>query len=202
MSRRATPEGGYAIIWVVIALSVIATLAAASASSLVTINDVTRVNTTATMLKTVAAGIDSFNVDLGAPRVTPNNLTLLTTAVVSGSRAGCSTANYAGAHVTQWTLHAPYSPYVMPSTGLWTPIGQINNLPSRTAATAGTQRTATSDPYFIQISNVDSTLAHMLDLVVDGTSSGSAGTVRYTASAADGTVLLSYLVTFTGPAPC
>jgi type II secretory pathway pseudopilin PulG len=181
----------------ILLLAVAAALAAAAAPYLVQINDVARVNETSDLLHAVAAGVDSFNLTAkrGGPAfTTPNRLSQLTTTIVDAQPAGCTTLTYNATAVAGWLSGAPFVAMWMPTNGLWTPLGRLNDAPSRTAATAATARTSTSDPYFIQIAGVDVDLARMLDLAVDGVANSAADTVQYTAPAADGTVLLSFNV--------
>lgn len=186
--------------WILVTIAVIAAVAAATAPLLMQINDTNRIAISARMLRDVARGIDSFNavVKRGpastATNTTPASLNLLTVAVASGGPAGCRGQQYDSTSVNAWGPNAPFAPYVMPSEGLSTPIGRLNNLPSRSATTAGAQRRATSDPYFIQIGQVDVKVARQLDVYVDGTANASADTVLYTAPTRDSTVLLSYRV--------
>jgi hypothetical protein len=190
-------RSGSALLWSIALISVLALIAAIAAPYLSDIGGLERVGTTATMLREVASGVDSFN--LTAKRgssafTTPNNLAQLTATIANGGTSGCTAQTYNATAVTNWTSGAPYTSFWMPSDGLWTPIGRLNNLPSRVTTAQATARTANSDPYYIQIPNVDIKDARMLDLLIDGALNGAADTVLYTAPGADSTVLLSYNV--------
>ena len=192
--------------WALVTVAVIAALVAAAAPSLVTVNDMSMVIATANTLKEVALAVDTFNIYVknGGPAfTTPHALSLLTTTVVNGQPAGCTAQNYNATAVTAWTTNGTFGSIWMDPGGLWTPLGRLNDLPSRTAATAATARTSNGDPYFIQIPLVDVNLARMLDMYVDGAANPAAGTVQYTTPpAADSTVLLSYLVTLAHSPAC
>ncbi|HXT18412.1 MAG TPA: hypothetical protein VN706_22485 [Gemmatimonadaceae bacterium] len=195
---------GYAYLWAIFTLGVIAVLAAAAAPSLQQVNDVSRVNSAAETLTQLGLGVDSFNLYVkrgGASFTTPALLSDLTTTV-GIAPAGCTTQSYNQTAITAWATHAPFTPFVVPAGGLWTPIGRVNDAPSRTAATEAVTRTSTSDPYFIQIPSVDVSLARMLDLAIDATPSSTTGALQYTATAADSTVLVSYLVTLAHSPAC
>lgn len=195
--RRCPTRNGFGVLWVIMIVALLAVVAAAAAPYLAQLNDVDRVNETATALRKVATAIDSFNLTAkrgGTSWTTPNNLALLTVTVVNGQPAGCTTLTYNATSVTAWATGAPYAPFFMPTDGLWTPLGRINNAPSRVTTAPATARTSINDPYYIQIPNVDVRDARMLDLAVDGTINNAADTVLYTAPAADSTVLLSYNV--------
>src|SRR4051812_10642219 len=138
-------RSGYVLMWTIALVAIIAAGAAAAAPYVSQLNDVDRINETATILRSVGKGIDSFNLTAkngGAAFMNANNLAQLTVTIVNGQTAGCTSQAYNATAVTAWATGAPYVTYSMPSNGQWTPIGRINNLPSRTTATAATARTA------------------------------------------------------------
>jgi len=188
------------LIWILVTIAVVAAVAAATAPLLVQITDTNRIAISARMLRDVARGVDSFSavVKRGsgstATNTTPAKLELLTITVANAMPAGCSGQRYDTASVGAWGANAPFAPYVMPAEGLSTPIGRLENAPSRSATSAGAQRRSTSDPYFIQMGQVDVKMARLLDVYVDGVANASADTVQYTAPSRDSTVLLSYRV--------
>lgn len=193
------PRRGFALIWVLAITAIVSILLATAAPYLAESADRIAVERTSDILHLLASGVDSFNVIVkrgGPSRTTPHVLSqLTTTAVVSGGPAGCTTQTYNNTAAGLWPTAAPYTSIYVPVGGIWTPLGQVNDAPSRTPATEATTRTSTSDPYYIQIPNVDYALAQMLDMYVDGTIDGAADTVRYNPAAADGTTLVSYLTT-------
>lgn len=196
------------LLWIIVTLAVVAAVAAATAPLLLQINDTDRVALSAKVLRDVARSVDSFTTvvkrgPVASPvNTTPSNLALLTASVVSGHVAGCSAQQYDTSSVSAWARGGPFVSYVMPAEGLWTPIGRINDLPSRTASVAGQQRRTTTDPYFIQIANVDVKMARLIDVYVDGIANASADTIQYGTPAADSTVLLSYRVMLTHAPAC
>jgi len=152
------------------------------------------------MLRDVARGVDSFNavVKRGpsstATNTTPATLDLLTVVMRSGTTAGCRGQQYDASSVSAWGGSAPFAPYVMPVEGLSTPIGRLNNAPSRSATATADQRRSPSEPYFIQIPQVDIKMARLLDIYVDGVANANADTVFYTTPTRDSTVVVSYRV--------
>jgi Tfp pilus assembly protein PilE len=203
--RYLCSRPGTAYLWTLTMVAVLAIIAAVAAPSLADIGDVSRVKSAEATLSDLAAGVDTFNLYAkrgSASFTTPAALSQLTSTITNGRPAGCGTQTYNATAVTNWTAHAPFTTFVVPPQGLWTPIGRVNDAPSRTPATAAVQRTSTSDPYYIQIPSVDVQLARMLDLAVDDTISAATGVVRYTTAAADSTVLVSYLVTLAHSPAC
>ena len=196
------------LLWILVTIAVIAAVAAATAPLLMQINDTERVAASAQLLRGVARGVDSFNavVARGASS-SPSNTTPASldatgrSPVASGGIAGCSAQRYDTASVTGWTANGPFAPYVMSPEGLWTPIGRVNDAPSR-APTAVQQRRAATDAYFIQIPGVDVKMARLLDVYVDGAANANADTVQYSSPARDSTVLLSYRVTLRRTPAC
>jgi hypothetical protein len=188
------------LMWILVTIAIIAAVAATTAPLLMQINDTNHIAISARMLRDVARGVDSFSAVVkrgsgsGATNTTPATLDLLTVTVANAKPAGCRGQQYDSTSVAAWGTGAPFAPYVMPSTGLSTPIGPMNNAPSRSATSAGGQRRSASDPYFIQIAQVDVKMARLLDVYVDGVANANADTVWYTAPSRDSTVLLSYRV--------
>lgn len=201
--RRAR---GYILLWAVAMLAILAALAAVTAPYLTTATDAARVERSAAILASIAEAVDSFNLVVkrgGASFTTPNNLTQLTSTIANGDQAGCTSQTYNTTAVTNWRNNAPFGGGIaIDASGVWTPLGRINVDPSRTPNTVGTARTSTSDPYYVQMEDVDIALARGLDLYVDGTESRTAGVVRYTAPAADSTTVVSYDVTLAHTPAC
>jgi hypothetical protein len=196
------------LLWILVTIAVIAAVAAVAAPLLVQLNDTDRVAETARLLHEVARGVDSFAtvVKRGAAptavSTTPASLDLLTSGVAIARPAGCRGEQYDTNSVSAWAAHGPFAPFVLPVEGLWTPIGRISNLPSRSATLRGAQRRTITDSYFIQIPQVDVKMARLLDGYVDGVSNATADTVQYTTPGSDSTVLLSYRVSLSHAPAC
>jgi len=204
--RTTGRERGFAVLWVLMFVTLVVVIAAAAAPYLHQAADLDRVQRTAQILSQVTDAVDSFTLVVkrgGASWTTPNNLTQLSSTIVSGGPAGCTTQTYNGTAVTNWTANAPFGgQFVVDANGIWTPIGRINIAPSRTPNTVGTRRTSTSDPYYLQMESVNVALARELDVYVDTTPSQTAGLVQYTAPAADSTTVVSYDVTLAHSPAC
>lgn len=187
---------GVVLLWILAAIALIAVLAATTAPYVAQYDDTVRVQKTAAMLANVATAVDDFNLivkNANNTFMTPNTLNDLTSPIANNDQGGCSTTKFNNTAVTAWNGSGPFGPYVMPTTGLETPIGKLNNAPSRSATTVGTQRTSTNDPYWIQIQSVRIGLARLLDAYVDGTTGQSAGTMQYTNPVGtDSLVTISY----------
>ena len=201
---RTPIRSGFAYLWLIATVAVVAALAAFTAPYIDRTIDVIQVGEAADALKSLAVGVDSFNIIVkrgGPSRTTPHLLSQLTTTpVANGGPAGCTTQTYNSTAAGLWPTAAPYTSVYVPVGGLWTPLGKVNDAPSSTYLTEATARTSTSDPYYIQIPSVEIGLARMLDLMVDGAADSTAGTVRYLPAASDSTTLVSYLTTPTLPA--
>jgi hypothetical protein len=205
MSSRSSHRPGFAYLWAICTIGVIAILVATAAPHLAQINDVNRVDGTAQTLRDLAAGVDSFNLYAkrgSASFTTPALLSDLTTSIANGAPAGCTALTYNNTAVANWTAHAPYADFFVPGGGIWTPLGRVSDAPSRAAAVLAAPRTSTSDPYYIQIDSVDVELARMLDLAVDDTLNAGGGALQYTTPGTDSTVLVSYQVTLAHAPAC
>ncbi|HVX40451.1 MAG TPA: hypothetical protein VHB25_12845 [Gemmatimonadaceae bacterium] len=196
--RPNTTRRGFAMLWAIVTVAVIAAIVAAAAPTLTQMVDTTRVTTTAEYLREIAIGVDSFNknVKRGAPSyTTPRYLHQLDTVVVAGDSIGCrSNQTNNNTAVNNWIKFGPFLTFYFSPNGLSTPLGQVHDSTSRTMGALGQRRTSQNDSVFIQIDSVDVGLARMMDVNVDGTENANADTVRYTAPGADSLVLLSWWV--------
>lgn len=199
MQSSARPvRRGFALVWGIVTVAIIAALVGAVAPSLTQWVDTTRVTTTAGYLRSISIGVDSFNKTAkrgGTSFLTPRYLHFLDTVLVVGDSVGCvSNQTVNATAVTNWTTNGPYLSFYFSRYGLDTPLGHISDSTSRTMATLAVRRTSQNDSVFIQIPNVDVGLARMMDLDVDGTANANGDTVRYTTPGADSLVLLSWWV--------
>jgi Tfp pilus assembly protein PilE len=201
---RTSTRPGFAFLWVIASVAVLAVLMAAAAPALQESAELRAVKRTSVILHLLSDGVDSFYVGVKtAPtkHALPHFLNQLTTTeLASGDSGGCSNIDYNSAAVTAWDNTAPFTSIYVPVGGVWTPIGKVNDVPSASDTLEGDIRTTNRDEYYIQIPNVDYSLAQMLDMYVDGTIDGGADTVRYSAPDATGRTLVSYLATPTLPA--
>ncbi len=196
--RRGWSRRGFALMWSIVTIALIAALVAAVAPTLTQMVDVTRVETTADYLRDISVAVDSFNktVKRGASSfTTPRYVHLLDTIVVSGDSIGCvSNQTYNNTAVNNWNTNGPFLPFYFSPNGLETPLGHVSDSTSRTMGTLAVRRTSQNDSLFIQIPNVYVGFARMMDLNVDGTADPNADTVRFTAPGADSLVLVSWWV--------
>ena len=193
---------GAALLWAIVFIAIITAIAATVSPFTMQANDMDNVVETANRLRRVATAVQAFDslIETAPGFGTPATLTLLTTSPVSGAGAGCTgqspakNNNYNNLSVQDWAAYGPFGQYVMSSAGLWTPLGTLNDAPSRASTTIGTKRTSLGDPYFIQVENVNVQLARLLDAYVDNAPNAAADTVWYTTAAADSTVTVSWKV--------
>lgn len=187
-----------ALIWAIVTIAILAALVGAAVPTLSQWVDTTRVTSTAETLRDITVAVDSFNktVKRGASSfITPRYLHLLDTVLVVGDSVGCrsnQTVNTTAQN--SWITNGPFLSFYMSPYGLETPLGHLSDSVSRTNSLLASRRTSQTDSFFIQIPNVDVSLARMLDLDVDGTINANGDTVQYTAPGADSLVLLSWWV--------
>jgi len=191
-SRR---RSGFTLAEVAVSAAIIALLAAVTMPSLSTFLDHQRVQATADKLEALGVGVAAF---AGAVRssaattstVYPGLISELSNQITlnsSASHNSCGTTGTFNATATaNWSSNGPFVSFYVPAGGLKTPMGMVSDSMVRnpTTATAGTLS--------LRILSADTADANMLDLAVDGGDGPSAGTVRYTISAARADV--SYLL--------
>jgi type II secretory pathway pseudopilin PulG len=185
-------RGGYAILWALMVIAIIAVLMAAVAPSLMQSNEVSRVTDAATKLKLVSNAVDSFAkyirhaTGVAGKHEVPGSLTDLETLIAIGGTSGCSGVTYSNFGQNNWTTNGPFVQIYMPPNGLWTSIGRIAEPPTRIGAQA---------TFDLTIPNVSLQDAQMLDQIVDGNQNSAADTVKY-GPATNGLVTLTYTAFF------
>lgn len=154
-----------------------------------------RAQTTADKLEALGIGVAAF---AGAVKssaaqtssVYPGLISELSNQITLNSAAShnsCgSTGTFNATATANWASNGPFVSFYVPAGGLQTPIGMVADSIVRnpTTAAAGTLS--------LRILAADTADATMLDLVVDGGDGPTAGTLRYTISAARADV--SYLL--------
>jgi type II secretory pathway pseudopilin PulG len=176
-------------------IAIIAVIMAAVAPSLAQSNDVERVTDAADKLKLVSNAVDSFAKYVrrgpgvtGGKHFVPASLTHLDEVMPSVGSSGCASWPYNTNGQNGWVANGPFTPIYMPSNGLWTSIGRINDSYATLTASAATF-------YDLTIPSVSTQDAELLDQIVDGNQNSAADTVRYTPPSG-GTVTLTYRVFF------
>jgi hypothetical protein len=88
---------------------------------------------------------------------------------------------------TTWSTNGPFIGFYAPATGIYTPLGRIND---------GIEHSATNQPMYIRIPLADATLVTKLDGLVDNNDGGAAGTILFGTPNAAGLVDVLYRVGF------
>jgi type II secretory pathway pseudopilin PulG len=151
---------GFALMYVLLALAVAATVAAVAAPSLIGARDRARVLESAKRLSAISAGIRQFAAVVGHYPGTVSELTIpITTA--STNSCGQPMSGSPNGDVASWAAGMAYSPYYADDNGPWTPIGRIKNaIPTRPQGG--------KNPLFIDVDGVSATDAALLATLVDG----------------------------------
>jgi len=170
--------------WVILTVAIIATLIAAAAPTLATMDERARAVSTANELKAIATGFVLFGPLVGAY---PGNVSDLTNTLTLASWNTCHLAMSAS-NVANWPTNAPYVPFYTAASGNWTEMGRIrDSVPVRPNPAART-------PIFVEIPGASAADAAMLELVVDG---ATGDTVTFAAPVND-TTTIRYRVVSTG----
>jgi hypothetical protein len=181
MRQPSTNRRGYALVWVILTVAIIAALVATAAPMLATINDRERATRTATDLRAIAVGFFFFEQNVGRY---PGNVSQLTNTLRTTNRNSCRLL-MTSADTVKWLANGPFVSFYVGPNGRYTDIGRIrDSVPARTAP-GGTS------PIFVEIPAVNANDAAMLDLVVDG---DTGDTVTYTAPVNDTTTVRYRLI--------
>jgi prepilin-type N-terminal cleavage/methylation domain-containing protein len=212
---------GFTLIEVVVAAAIMAALAAVTIPQVLDALDKKRVQDTYDLLLELHTGITNSNqtgfmnvVRSGAATTTsyaPGRLSHLSEPIVASSitnfHNSCgftavatltASFSYNATAVTAWNTGGPFIRRViqistsLTQDGIRTPIGQLQNTLVRTPVTAWPLVTTTAHAIQLRINSVDPKDAAALDSLVDGSSSPTAGSLRY--STASGVSTVNYLI--------
>src|SRR5262245_14061449 len=148
---------GYALLWVIVTVGIVAALAAAAAPTLAAAADRQRAVRTAEHLRAMSAAFIEFGDDVGAY---PGNISQLTNQISTSSKNSCR-AVMTATQVDKWDDDAPFVPFYTPPQGSWTDLGRIrDSIPARSDPPART-------PIYAEIPGVSSADAALLARVVD-----------------------------------
>lgn len=160
---------GFAILWVLAMVAILAAIAATAAPYLQEINDAERVAATIAIVRQVRVGVGTFGATVrqnngGGSQVFPGDLNLLTNVVKAATASdhttcGSAAANqYGTASVTDWPVNGPFVSFYIPVGGPWTPIGRIRDSVNVRANNAA---------LFIEIPGVGMNDANLYEAMVD-----------------------------------
>lgn len=172
--RRSERRGAFTLVEVIVALAVILILAAVAVPQLGGYLDQKRIEDTAALLVKIRDALygpaTSFR---SVVQANASRLSHLSTPIVNGDDDSCGN-NYSNAERNRWPNGGPYVNFIIdPVSGLATPIGQANDLLTR--ITGGGTRLRITWPNTVTLAD-----AQALDVYVDGTLSGTTGTVQWT----------------------
>ncbi|HVX40579.1 MAG TPA: hypothetical protein VHB25_13495 [Gemmatimonadaceae bacterium] len=170
MLRTTTRERcGFAYIWVLVTVAILAALIAVAAPYLYTSPDPRRMAVTATELRSIGVGVNAFEAAIN--RKFPGFISELDVQLATTNRNSCG-QTFAGPDVTAWNTNAPFLATYFPNTGDWTPIGMIrDSIPNRNANR--------SDSIWIELPGVSAEDARLLDITIDGRADSTRDTVRF-----------------------
>ena len=176
MHRAQQSRVGYALVWVILTIAIIAAPIATAAPTLATLNERSRAASTAVMLRALSTGFTQFGVLVGAY---PGNVSELTNTLTTSNKNTCRGA-MTGSNVGNWPANAPYVPFYVPTSGLWTELGRVrDSVPARPSSPG-------SAAIFVELPGVSGADAVMLDLLIDN---GTGDTVTYAAPVNDTTTI-------------
>lgn len=147
-----------------------------------------RVQRAATLLQTLDVRIVEFRLRIAKY---PGRLSHLAYPIKTSDLTSCGgSQNYGNPQVSNWVSWGPFTGYAISAgVGTQTPLGLADDLLVRVPASA------TIGVLKIVVSNADFEDVSLLDDVVDGGDGIAAGSIRWQAPAADGSVVLEYAIT-------
>lgn len=198
-TRRFVGQVAFTLVEVIVALAVMLILAAVAVPQLTGYLDQKRIEETAAQLAQVrdalyksGAGNLAFYQTVGS---NAGYLDELTTPLVAGDLDSCQTT-FSNAQRNNWPNGGPFLNYVITTGGMATPVGQADNLLTRTPPNGGGGSGTLRITWTNNVSLGD---AQALDLYVDGVAGWNAGTVQWTPQlGTSGVVSLHYFVVING----
>jgi hypothetical protein len=195
MTRRR--RGGFALLWVIVILSVMMVLAVATAASVAAGSDHDRVTMASRVIIQVMDSsrfsIVRFQEHIGEY---PGRLSHLARPLVAGDRDICGTT-YTTGERNGWS--AQYATRVITTAGMWIGIGMARDSLAKDPA-AGTPSAGSPHALVMLVDDVDQRDAQILNMLIDPedeATPSTLGRVRWDAPDAEGRVLLRFRKTIT-----
>jgi prepilin-type N-terminal cleavage/methylation domain-containing protein len=198
-------RSGFTLVEVAVAAGLMAILAAATTPSFVEFLASRDVETTAKTLSAVASGVVAYESSVktngGSTNTYPQLISSLTNPITLASRNSCS-ARYSGKPnstlLSTYNAAFPFVSFLIPTGGLATPLGMIQDQMTRTPANAAVGTLA------IVMPAVDSTDAIRLERVIDGddgtiATNRASGTLRITSFTGTGSARRTASVAYVIP---
>ena len=198
-------RSGFTLIEVAVAAGLMAILAAATTPSFVEFLASHDAQTTAKTLSAVASGVVAYESSVktngGTTNTYPQLISSLTNPITLASKNSCSASYSAAPNATllpTYNAAFPFVTFLVPSGGLSTPLGMIQDQMVRTPANAGVGTLAIVMPV------VDSTDAVRLERVIDGddgtiAANRTSGTLRITSFSGSGSARRTASVAYVIP---
>jgi len=156
------------MIYVIIALAIVAAAAAAIIPAAASVADREIASRTYAQLANLDTGIVRMQTALGS--LYPGKIHQLTNQITTSDANACGN-RFAGAAVTAWTNNSVFSHQYITTAGLHTPIGTIND---------AIEHAARGAPMYLRIPGVDTAMVNRMDARVDRSDGGAAGTILFT----------------------
>jgi hypothetical protein len=190
-------QGGFALLWVIVMMSVMMVLAVATAASVASVSDHDRVAMASRVIMQVMDStrfsIVRFQSHMGEY---PRKLSQLSRPLVATDRDICG-ATYSAAERDEWS--AQYATRVITTAGMWIGIGMVRDSLAKDPV-AGTPSAGTPHALVMLIDDVDQRDAQILNMLVDPedeATPSTLGRVRWDPANAEGRVLLRFRKTIT-----
>ncbi len=198
---RLAQRSGYVLVYLIVLIALVATLGAMMAPALASASDEAKVVDTYALLAEIDTGIVTFGATVkttnaAGSTVYPGGIHQLATEVTTSDQVSCQNAQMTAKAAATWAAAGPFVPMIIESTGLYTPMGVVNDM---------VEHPAKKDSMFIRIPNADTALVNRMDNLVDDGDGGSSGTIQYGAPAGDVVDMLyqiGYAPNFTLKAKC
>jgi hypothetical protein len=187
IALNRTGRLGYALVYVVVAVALVALLSVVLAPAAAGVADRAEAAKTYAQLGNLDSGIVKFGTLIKrVGTVYPGAIHQLSNALTTSDSVSCQNNVMNTNAIGLWNTNGAFSTQYITSAGLHTPIGTVNDQIEHASASA---------PMYLRIPDVDTATLTRMDGLVDGGDGGAAGTILYTITSSP-TADLQYRVGF------
>jgi len=170
--RSSGERHGYVLLYVLVLIAMVAVVGAVVAPAVASSSDREVASRTYKQLADLDSGIVRFGTLVKrVGTVYPGSIHELTNALTTSDEVSCWNNRMNPNAINLWNLNGAFSSQYITTSGVYTPIGTVND---------SIEHTSGSAPMYLRIPAVDTAMLTAMDGRVDGGDGGSAGTILFT----------------------
>jgi type II secretory pathway pseudopilin PulG len=172
ISLQRARRNGYVLVYIVIAIAVVAVVAVTLAPDAQGVADRALAAKTYAQLAELDTGIVKFGTVIKrVATVYPGAIHQLSNVLTTSDEVSCQNNAMTATSIANWNTNGGFSHQYITKSGLHTPIGTINDVIEHSASNAA---------MYLRIPAMDTALIDRMDALVDGGNGGAAGKILFT----------------------